>query len=125
MNNDKLYYKRILFILGVTIFFCGAASNLLVMNVNNGSMPTADSTEDIEWSANLNAHEYISSTENKVKLFALSDIIPIKTGNITAIFSIGDLMIFLGYGVMFWAVIFIMDEFDKEKKLEKRLKIKK
>jgi Family of unknown function (DUF5317) len=118
---------RILLICGMVLFVLGAASNITVRTANGGAMPVKVRAEEITSSGvfpKMNLPT-ISSLENPVRFYYLSDIILFGNEEEGFYVSIGDILLCTGYLIAGVPALFIAWEMDKKRKLRKSESIAK
>jgi hypothetical protein len=103
-------------IFGLLLFITGLTCNILVFNANGKAMPVNVPSSEVIIHNSLNQLPHISSVDNKVKLKVLSDFIGAWH------FSIGDILIVVGYVLSSISGIVLAVRWDKDHKRKESIR---
>ena len=111
INKKKIYFLMF-FLICILVVLSGSLMNIRVINSNDGKMPVK-CTYCIEDREHFNYNN-----DSEIKYPYLSDRIKINN----MVYSIGNLVMYFGFGLLIISCLFLIYMSYKEEKLIKRLK---
>jgi hypothetical protein len=112
-----------LLIWGIIVFELGSISNILVKTFNGGAMPVNMISKAIRHAISFKGDLYTPTqalsksgfVDTSINLRWLSDTLQIRFGINTFYFSVGDVLVLLGYLIFAISILNLFFEYDKQK----------